>query len=411
MREVFVSGAGAVTCLGNDLRSTWEGIRRGATGIRYVTGEALRGCHTTFAGQVRAPWDTQRKHVGDRAVEFALAATREALADAGLEPSYLSTLGHDAAVVVGSSKGSVLRFAQIHEHWLSEGRRPSGLPPDFWQTVPAHAAALAIAHRFRVSGPRIAPVAACATGAVAVVQAAHLIADGRAELVICGAADASIHPLWVGAFEQMGVLAPPYRGDPARACRPFDAERAGFALGEGAGILVLESAESLARRGAAARAAITGAALGCDPAGLAAMDPAAESLIQVMATALGRAGLAGDDLSLIHAHGTATAANDAAEAVAIRAVASGSHGRPCPVTGFKGAIGHLLGASGSAELALCVEMLRRQLILPTANHDRPGADTDGFQIVRRPVERRLDHILKVSLGFGGHIAALVVSRA
>jgi len=412
MHDVYVTGVGAITCLGADMRSTWSAIERGRSGIHSVEGIDVRGCRIDFAGQVRGFLPPAGLEDADRGVQFAAAAVEEAMRTARLGPDDLRRLGTGAAVVVGSSKGGVLRFAALHKHWLHAGTGVTETSPlhEFWSSVPPSTAADTIAGRLRIRGARFCPVAACATGTVSVIRAAQLINDGCAELVLCGAADASIHPLWLGAFDRMGVLARPHPNDgPVGACRPFDAERTGFAIGEGAGMLILESARSVRKRDGLPLARIRSWALGADPSGLTGLDATAEPVLCVIRTSLDRAGLRSADIDVITAHATATRSNDAAEALAYRRfVATGS--RPPAVTALKGAIGHMLGAAGSAELALSVEMLRRQQILPTANHARADNDTTGIHIIRHAQGSQLRHILKLSLGFGGHIAAIILSR-
>jgi 3-oxoacyl-[acyl-carrier-protein] synthase II len=366
-----------------------------------------------------------------------VVAAEEAAKSAGVTADDFRQIGRKAAAVIGSSKGSMLRFAELHEHLCHasksvrekpipsrdrKGADPSGvgrpLPygrgseylGDFWSSVPPPTAVDIVARRFGIAGARHCPVAACATGTIAVVRAAQLIADGRAELVVCGAADASIHPLWIGAFDRMGVLARPHAIDGAAgACRPFDIDRTGFAIGEGAGMLILESAESLGRRGASPIARIRSWALGADPSDLIGLDASARPVISAIRAAMDRAEIRPDDIDLVTAHATATPTNDAVEAIAYRWLGH-ERSTPCPVTAVKGAIGHMLGAAGAAELALTVEMLRRQTILPTANYRRAGQDTAGTDIVRHAQSGGLGHILKVSLGFGGHIAAVILSH-
>lgn len=417
MSEVFVTGIGMVTPLGRDTSATWRALCAGERGVRPVRGVDLAGCRTDFAGQVPDEGGSPESAGIDRGVRFATMAADEALRDAGLDVNALARLGDRAAVVVGSSKGSVLTFAALHERWirradnrLSLYRNGGGLGR-FWQDVPPHAVAGAVARHVGAVGPRLCPVAACATGAVAAVQATRLVADADADVVVCGAADASIHPLWIAAFEQMDVLAPAHPIDgPAGACRPFDAERRGFAVSEGAAMLVLESQASVRARRARPLARVIGWALGSDPAGIATVDTSAAPLIAVIDAALARARVRPADVDLVNAHATGTAANDAAEAVAYarldarRAVAG-----PVCISALKGALGHLLGAAGAVELAACVQTFRSGLIPPTANHTAPSEEGRSLGVVTRPCSVAPRHILKTSLGFGGHLAAIVLS--
>ncbi len=395
--------------MGSDVESTWNALVAGERAVTPLADIEAAGCRTGFAARVRGFVCHSENPSADRAVAFALHAAEEAVRNAGLSLPRLEHFRRDAAVVVGSSKGGVLRFASTHEAWLDRGASADGLDT-FWRDVPPHAMAEAIARHFHIAGSRHCPVAACATGTIAVIRGAQMVADGLAEVVLCGATDASIHPLWLSAFERMGVLARPHAIEGAAgACRPFDRERCGFAIGEGAGMLVLESGTALARRRANPIARIRSWALGSDAADLTDADPDAKAIIQTLETALERASLAASQIDLLCAHGTGTRKNDAVEAHAWRTVMART-ADTAPVTGVKGALGHLLGAAGGVETILAAEMLRRQCIVPTANHRACSEDTEGIEVASRATSTTLTNIVKVSLGFGGHIAVLILSR-
>lgn len=410
MHEVFVTGVGAVTCLGGDSPTTWTAISQGRRGVRRIPNSPIARCRTGFAGHVNdLPTPLGYEH-HDRSTQFAIVAATEAVRRAGLEKDRIARLGNRAAVVIGSSKGGVLRFSQIHKALRSGGGGDAGRGlAAFWDTVPPDAAAGAVGDVFAIQGPRRCPVAACATSTVAVIQAAQMIRDGEADLVVCGAADACLHPLWIAAFDKMGVLATEHPTEgPAGACRPFDIARNGFAVGEGAGILVLESQSHAQARSARTLARIAGGALGSDASDLIGGDADGRVLASVAALAMTRAQVSPKVLDMVSPHGTGTLLNDRAEALAWGRLASADN-PDCHFVAIKGAIGHCLGAAGAIELAMCVESIERQRILPSPNHAVRAPDTANVAVTVTAAPHRVESVLKLSLGFGGHLAAVVLT--
>lgn len=410
MSEVFITGTGLITCLGNSVRETWDSLVRNEKGILPVAPDLLAGCKTQWGGQARSFTPPALLAEADRSIQFAAVATREAISNAGLSPDDLREYGDRAAVVIGSSKGGVVHFAQVHRQWLKNIIQPGGGLDTFWTMVPPCSCSEIIARQYAVSGPCLCPVAACTTGAIAVIRAAQLILENQADLVICGASDACIHPLWIAAFDRMGVLAPSHsRFGVSGACRPFDIDRGGFAVSEGAGILILESQKSVWKRGFDARICIRGYAMGSDSDSITSYNPHSTVLSDIIQTSIQRSRLRLDEIDVINAHGTATTQNDFIEAAAWKKI-YGNRRQSCPVVATKGAIGHALGAAGSIELALCVEMLRRQTVLPTANYCEPAADTANLSINNQTGNLTIGAICKVSLGFGGHIASIIMTK-
>jgi 3-oxoacyl-(acyl-carrier-protein) synthase len=333
----------------------------------------------------------------DRAVQFAVFAADEAWAGAGLERS--SPPPERIATVVSLSKGPLRTLAHLARH-------PRDTAP-LWPALSPDAAATAIALRRGLAGPVLAPVTACASGGHALAWGASLIARGCVDAAVVGAAEASLHPLVIGSYRRMGVLADG-GDDPVRSVRPFSATRRGFAIGEGAGILVLESEASAARRGARPLACIRGWATGSQACGLAAMEPTGEALSRLIAGVLARAGLAAEAVDYIHAHGTATPDNDAVEARAI-CRALGPAAARVSVSSTKGSHGHLLGAATAVELVLTVLAMRRGEAPPTANLTDPDPairlDCTPLAARRRPMRCAL----KMASGFGGQMAAIVLT--
>jgi 3-oxoacyl-(acyl-carrier-protein) synthase len=250
---------------------------------------------------------------------------------------------------------------------------------------------------------------ACATGLHAVIRGAQLIADGLADVVLAGATDASIHPLFISSFRRMGVLAE-INGDATSACRPFDRRRRGFAVGEGAGVLVLESPEHVSRRGGRTLARLAGWGTGADPTGLAGLAGDGEPLAAVARRAIAVAGIAPDRIGYVNAHGTATQANDPVETRAVKA-ALGPTACRTPVSSVKGALGHMMGAAGAVEVAITVLSVWRHVAPPTVNWSDPDPDCDLDYVPGYARQQNIPYALKLSTGFGGAIGALVVGRA
>jgi 3-oxoacyl-(acyl-carrier-protein) synthase len=285
------------------------------------------------------------------------------------------------------------------EGGFREGTTPFSFTPD--------TAARAVAARLRVTGPVGSPVTACSSGGHAMAWGATMIRSGLVDMALVGAAEASLHPIVIGSYRRMGVLAAG-GDDPAASVRPFSATRCGFAIGEGAAALVLESAASAARRGVRPIARLLGWASGCQVASLTAVEPDGATLAHVARLAMTRAGLSAEDLDMVHTHGTATVANDRAEARALHAVLGRAAGG-VSVTSTKGSHGHLLGATTAVELALTVLAIERGEVPPTANltDPDPEIDLDCTPLVAR--KRPVRYALKIASGFGGHVLAAVLA--
>ncbi len=407
--DVFITGLGVISPAGIGAEETWSALLAGRRAVGPVTCTDLTGCRKTFAGEVPGftpPAGTSRAH---RACQFAVAAAAEAIAAADLKDTLLNPLeAVNRRVAIGTSKpllhaftffGNHLRFTDI------ESKR-------FENTVLAtlsDAPARWVAARAGITGGTHACATACASGAHAIIRAAQMIQDGDADLVLCGGADASIHTLWISAYERMGVLAPehPLRG-PAFACRPFDRTRAGFAVGEGAAVLVLESGRSARGRGARPIARITGWATGTDPAGLTELSPDGTPLARVIQLACARARCPPQRVTCVYAHGTATVSNDRAETRAIRQ-ALGKTATEVPIASIKGAIGHLMGAAGAVETAMAVLTCRDRLAPGTSTLLEPDPEFGDLTLPRESFQPAAGPVLKTSLGFGGHLAAIIVA--
>lgn len=382
-RRVVVTGMGAVSPWGGR-EATWQRLCAGDVGVRWLPDLGFAGAPAS--GALVAPEPT---------VSHALRAAEEAVADAFGETANIPP---GAGCVLGTSKGglrSVSRFvAGDGAAW-----------PDVWPNAPA----VAVAERWAVRGPVLCPVAACATGLACLIRGADLIRTGECDVVLAGSSDASLEPVLLASYRRMGVLSPATPETAARACRPFDVTRAGFAVGEGAAVLVLENLETAQRRGARIYAEWLGDALAADPTHVTRLEADPASLTWSIRAALSRSGLRPSEIDAISFHGTATRQNDVCETRAVQAVFD-SAARDVAGFSLKGALGHALGAAGSLETAMTLLALRDGIVPPTANLEKADAECHLDYTPGTARRQPLQTALKLSLGFGGHLAAAVLRR-
>ena len=356
---------------------------------------AKAGIQPLSSSEHRAP---SRECEVDPVIALAVCVANEAVQDAGLKPQILS--GDRTGVVFGTSKGGLHTAARL----LTPGRLPDQ-STDPWMNVWPNAAARTVAANYGCCGPVLAPVAACATGLAACLRGYELIRDGRCDVVLAGSSDASLQPAILASFQRLGVLASPIDA-PEIACRPFDRDRSGFVVGEGAACLILESYEHAIARGARWYAEWQGGRMLSDPSGLTQLDPDGRSLQRLLSDLLGSVGQIPDYINL---HGTATIPNDRVESAAVRRVL-GKAADHCSCSSLKGGLGHLLGAAGSVELAATLLAIRDQVVPPTVNLVTPDPSLDLDFTPRVSRRRRIDRAWKLSLGFGGHLSAASVAR-
>jgi len=391
---VVITGLGLVLPHGVGLRAA-DAVFAGTSAVRRLP--EIRGVPDAAGAAVRDFTPPVGTENADRATQFAVAAADEArlgarLGENGPPPNRIAT-------ILSLSKGGVFALARC-----AAGR----INGDFLAAATPDAAARTVAARFGLTGPLGSPMTACASGGHALLWGATLVARGVVDAAIVGAAEASLHPLILGSYRRMGVLAPPGE-DPATSVRPFSATRRGFAVGEGAGVLVLESGASAARRGTKPLAVVRGWAAGCHAAGMTDMEEGGPTLARLIGEALRRAGARPDEVDYVHAHGTATAANDLAEAQAIRA-ALGAASDKISLSSTKASHGHLLGAAAAVELVLTVLAIERRLVPPTANltDPDPAIRLDCTPLRARP--RPIRCAVKIASGFGGQMLALVLAK-
>ncbi|WP_109029866.1 beta-ketoacyl-[acyl-carrier-protein] synthase family protein [Streptomyces rubrogriseus] len=399
--SLAVTGLGLVTAAGLGVDATWEGVLRGrSAGARD---ERLAGLPVDIACAV--PGLQPARHVDrrsvlihDRFVQLAIVAAREAVADAGLDP--LTWDGARVGVVVGCGLGGVTTWETQHRRLLERG--PEAVSALLVPMLVPNMAAGHLAMDLRALGPNLVTATACASGGTALGTAARLLRDGTCDIVVAGGTEAGVSPLMVTGFAQMGALSRRV-DDPPAASRPFDADRDGFVIGEGSGMLVLERAADAEARGATVRARLVGHGASADAHHVTAPDPEGAGALRAMEAALAQAGVTGRDIDHVNAHGTSTPLNDAVEAAVLGRLV----GDRATVTSAKGVLGHTLGAAGAIEAALTVLSIERSTVPPTANLRRRDPAVDLDVVADAPREQKVELAMSNSFGFGGQNAVLV----
>src|SRR5919198_5283191 len=407
MRRAVVTGLGAVTPLGLDARSTWEAAVAGRSGVGFIESFDASGYPVRIAAEVKGfdaievvgPKDARRL---ERNVVLAVAAAREAWRDAGAE-------GVDparAGILVGSAIGGVMGVLAQNEVLRDRGH--DRVSPWFLPNVLVDSASGQIAIDLGLRGPNYAPVSACATGSHAVGEAAEMIKRGDADVVLAGGTEACMHPIILAGFCAMrGLVAE--EEDPTRASRPFDATRAGFVMGEGACVLVLEELEAARARGARIYAEVLGYGASNDAHHMAQPEPEAVGVAEMMRAALDRGGVEPERVGYINAHGTSTPLGDAAETKAIKDV-FGEHAYELAVSSTKSVMGHCFGAAGAIEGMMCVLAVHEGVLPPTVNYRNPDPTCDLDYVPNEAREVRVDVALSNAMGLGGHNGCVLVGR-
>jgi 3-oxoacyl-[acyl-carrier-protein] synthase II len=345
--------------------------------------------------------DAKDARRADRFIQFAVAAAREALDHAGLEIN--ADNAARIGVIIGTAMGGLATFEDGVRTLHSRG--PARVSPFFIPMMLPDMASGIVSIQVGAKGPNLATVSACASAAHAFGEAAAMIRRGDADVMIAGGSEAAVTPAGVAGFAAAGALST-RNDDPSRASRPFDLHRDGFVLGEGAGVLILESIAHATARGAAPLAIVSGYGTTADACHIVQPSPGGEGAARAMALAIERAGLQPVDISYINAHGTSTRLNDAYETLSIKTVFGGA---PPPVSSTKGATGHLLGAAGAIEAAYAVLAIRDQILPPTINYEEPDPDCDLDYVPNEARPANVRHVVSNSLGFGGHNVSLVIS--
>jgi len=407
MRRVVITGMGAVTPLGNDLSTTWDGLIHGRSGIGRITRFDAKGYPSQIAGEVKGfepdrYIDKKEQKKMDTFIHYALAASRMAMEDSGLVID--ADNAERVGVIVSAGIGGLPAIEKYHKVLLERG--PRRVTPFFIPMVIINLASGQIAICFGAKGPNSAPVTACATGTHAIGDAFRLIQCGAADAMIAGGTESTICSLALGGFSAMKALST-RNDEPQRASRPFDAERDGFVIGEGSGVVVLEEMESAKKRGATIYAEVAGYGLSGDAFHITSPAPDGEGAARCMTMALEDAGIAPEEIDYINAHGTSTKFNDQFETMAIKKV-FGDHARKVAVSSTKSMTGHLLGAAGGIEAVFTAMAIREGVLPPTINYEVPDPECDLDYVPNEARRTRVRVALSNSMGFGGTNAALVL---
>ncbi|HET9481184.1 MAG TPA: beta-ketoacyl-ACP synthase II [Candidatus Polarisedimenticolia bacterium] len=408
-RRVVITGVGLVSPLGIGTRENWEALVSGRSGIGPITRFDTTDYPARIAGEVRgfdpaafSPAKEVKK--SDLFIHYALAATQFAMEDSGLgiDASNAERVG----VYIGSGIGGLPSIERQHAELLQRG--PRRISPFFIVGLIVNLASGQVSIRYGAKGPNLANSTACSTGAHAIGDSSRIIARGDADAMICGGAEGVITPLAVGGFSAMRALST-RNDDPAHASRPFDLERDGFVIGEGAGIVVLEELEHARRREAPIYAEIAGYGVSADAFHISAPSEDGDGPIRVMRNALRDAGVPPTVVDYVNAHGTSTPIGDKVETLAIHKL-FGDHARALAVSSTKSMTGHLLGAAGGLETAITALVVRHGMIPPTTNYRTPDPECDLDYVPNEARRREVAYALNNSFGFGGTNACLLLKR-
>jgi len=409
LKRVVVTGLGAITPLGNTVKDYWEGLIKGQSGIAPITLFDASRHVCQIAGEVKGfdPCDyMERKEAKrmDRFAQFAVCASKQAIANAELEINELNAA--QVGVVIGSGVGGIKVMEDQQKIYLTRG--PDRNSPFMIPMMIANMAAGLTAIHIGAKGPNFCTVTACAAGSHAVGEAFRLIQRGYAQAMICGGTEAAVTPLSVAGFAAAKALSTSNE-EPTRVSRPFDRDRSGFVMGEGAGILVLEELEHALSRKAHIYAEIAGYGMTCDAYHITAPVPGGEGAARAMELALKDAGLFPNQVSYINAHGTSTPANDVTETLAIKR-ALGQQVSQVAISSTKSMTGHLLGGSGGIEAVATVMATATDIIPPTINLENPDPECDLDYVPLHSRNQRVDVALSNSFGFGGHNVTLAFKK-
>ncbi len=409
-RRAVVTGLGVVTSLGRSVGGFWDRLVRGDSGVGPITLFDTSGYRVQFGGQV--PWEPEQENIAnpkdlrriDRFAQFAIASALDAVADSGLEFSKEDP--YRCGVAIGSGIGGLNEFEAQHERLHTKGIdkvSPFFIPKLLLNTASGHVSTL-----FGAKGVNIAAATACASAANSIGSALRAIQYGDADVMLTGGSEAALTPMGLAGFQNMRALS--FRSDaPQQASRPFDVDRDGFVLAEGAGVVVLEELEHARRRGARIYGELKGYGASGDAGHITQPDEEGLGASRAMTMALRDAGLDTDAIDYINAHGTSTPLGDAAETAAVKRV-FGPHAKRLALSSTKSQLGHTLGASGGIELVVCALALERGVIPPTINLDTPDPACDLDYTPKVARETRLRATMSNNFGFGGHNASLILSR-
>ena len=411
MRKVVVTGIGVLTSVGNGIDEFWTALKSGKSGITGVTRFECSDIASKVASEItnfnpEDFMDPKEVRRNDRYAHFALAATHHALTDANLSREDL--VPDRTGVLVGSGIGGMETIEKQMTTLIERG--PRRVSPFMIPSLIANIAGGVIAIDLGAQGPNFSVVSACASGSHAIGEAFEMIRRGAADVIFAGGSEAAVTRIGFAGFSSMKAMSTNFNDDPSRASRPFDAQRDGFVMGEGAGVLVLETQESAEKRGARIYAEIAGYSATCDAFHVTTPDGDSKALTQCMRQALDCAQLEGHEVGYVNAHGTSTPYNDRSETTALKNV-FGEHAKNgLQVSSTKSMTGHLLGAAGAIEAAAACKAIEENVIPPTINYEEPDPDCDLDYVPNEARESEVSVAMSNNSGFGGHNASLVFKR-
>ena len=409
-RRVVVTGLGIVSPLGNDIATFWENLVAGKCGVGKIAAFDPARFDTQIAAEVKdfnplpafpSPKEVRR---ADRFGQFGVYAGWQALKDSGLDLDKVDL--DEVGAFFGSGIGGLRTVSDQHTILLERG--PDRLSPFMIPMLILNMASGLFSIYYRLRGPNFATCSACATSSHAIGEAWRTIKMGDAQIIFAGGAEATIIPIGIGGFCAMKAMST-RNDDPQHASRPFDKERDGFVMGEGAGALVLEELEHAKKRGAKIYCEIVGYGNTADASHVTAPAPEGEGAARCMKMALRNSGLNPEDISYINAHGTSTPQGDIAETQAVKTV-FGSHARKLPVSSTKGATGHMLGAAGAVEMAICAKVIETDTVPPTINQIVPDPECDLDYVPNTARQMKINGVISNSFGFGGHNASIAAKK-
>ena len=409
LQRVFITGIGVVSPLGLDLVSTWEQLVKGNSGIDYITAFDAEGFDTRFAGEVKG-FDPEsyleRKEARrmDRFAQLAAVAAKEACRQAELSPETKDP--YRVGVIIGSGIGGIITLSQQHE--VLSQRGPKRVSPFLIPMMLADMASAQVSMVTGSMGANYCLVSSCSSGADALGQGWEMVRRGQEDVVLAGGSEAPIYPIAIAGFNSMRALSR-FNEEPQRASRPFDVQRDGFVMAEGAAVLVLESQESAESRGVAPLAELRGYGATSDAHHLTEPGPTGQSAARAMLLALESAAVDPSQVDYLNAHGTSTPLNDRQETKAIK-LALGEDAYRVPISSTKSMTGHLLGAGGALEAAICVQALRKSIVPPTINLVDPDPDCDLDYIPNKARQQPVQVAMSNSFGFGGHNSVLLFAN-
>jgi len=406
--RVVITGMGAVTPIGNDVKNFWNNVKEGTCGIDVIKSFDISDFKCKLAAEVKdfdvtVALDKREARKMDKYCQYAMVAADEAIKNSGLDVQAIDS--ERLAVVVGSGIGGLGTVEQEHKKLMEKG--PNRVSPFLIPMIIGNMAAGNIAIKYGAKGMCTSVVTACATGTNAIGDSFHMIQDGRADIIIAGGAEGSITPLALAGFTSLTALS--NSNDPLRASIPFDKERDGFVMGEGAGIVILESLEHAQNRNAKIYAEVKGYGATCDAYHITSPSPNGEGAARSMVMALKDGDVKAEEVSYINAHGTSTPYNDKFETIAIKST-FGEYAYKIPVSSTKSMTGHLLGASGAIEAIVCAKALEDGFIPATIGYKVPDEECDLDYVPNTGRKQDLKYAMSNSFGFGGHNATLLLKK-